>query len=80
MAGEFLEVTKIVISPLTMNYLSDQVYPVPAILGACIGIVVGNVLGFLAYFRAVPFGSRRVERKAASFLGPSTKSKKKKKK
>ncbi|MCO5598824.1 hypothetical protein L7F22_052923 [Adiantum nelumboides] len=56
-----------------------QAYPVPSVLGASIGLLVGNVLAGLTYLMSTPSRSAgpRVERKVGS--GLSTASKKKKK-
>lgn len=49
-----------------------QVYPVPTILGSCLGLIVGNGIGFFSYYRAVSSTSRRVELRASSASAPSS--------
>jgi F0F1-type ATP synthase assembly protein I len=59
-----------------------QVYPVPPILGSCLGLIAGNGIGFFSYYRAVSSTSRRVELRASSASASSkgkNKSNKKKK-
>ncbi|PWN34437.1 uncharacterized protein FA14DRAFT_161818 [Meira miltonrushii] len=56
-----------------------QAYPVPSVLGASIGLLVGNVLAGLTYLMSTQSRSAgpRVERKGGSILSTASKKKKK---